>query len=122
MPARESTLDQSSLVAPSSHGCCTPRACSVPAISPVVMSEGAPSPGAIQGAHGQPAMDGSANTAPPPGGAWAASHSHAPSASPVSQASVSCRTLSANAMASGWLPGQRESGSSAWPNPPSALR
>jgi hypothetical protein len=61
---RESIRDQSTAVAPSSHGCSTPRAYRVPGSRPVEMSEGGvPSSGTHQGACSQPAIDGSTNAA-----------------------------------------------------------
>ena len=112
-------------VAPSSQGWLTPRACSVPAIMPVAMSEAAewPSSGTHQGACGHPARVGSTKAAPPSAGAAAAvSQSQVPRTRSSSQASASSRTRKAISVAAGWLPGARQSGSSAWPKPPSSLR
>ena len=107
----------------SSHGCAVPPAYSVPASSPVVISEaGRPSSGTIQGACGQSLLASVTDTTPPPSGAFAASHSQTPWANAASHAPSSSRARSAKSAASGWLPGLRVSGSSAWPNPPSGLR
>ncbi len=101
-------------VAPSSQGWLTPRACSVPAIIPVAMSEaGSPSSGTHQGACGQAARGGSTKAAPPSAGATAASQSQAPRTRFSSHAFASLRMRRAMSAAAGWLPGARQSGSSA---------
>jgi hypothetical protein len=101
-------------VAPSSQGWRTLRACSVPAIMPVATSEaGCPSSGTHQGACGQSSTGGSTKAAPPSAGATAASQSHAPRTRSSSHAPVSFMMRSAISAAAGWLPGARQSGSSA---------
>ena len=89
----------------------------------MAMSEaGCPSSGTHQGACGQPARVASTKAAPPSAGATDASQSHAPRTRASSQTSASSMMRSAIAAAAGWLPGARQSGSSAWPKPPSSLR
>ena len=110
-------------VARSSQGCRTWRACSVPAIRPVMISDaGRPSSGIHHGACGQPSRTGSANAVPPSAGAVASSQPHAPATRSSSQTLVWCRMRRASSTAADWLAGARPSGSSAWPKPPSGLR
>ena len=110
----------SSAVARSSHGRSTPRAISTAAIGPAAMTE-APGWTSHHGARGQPSIDGSTNTVPPSGGSVRSSQSHARVTSASSQAPASSSVRRANDTVAGWLPGLRQSGSSAWPKPPSGL-
>ena len=83
---------------------------------------GWPCSGTHHGACGQPDSVPSTKAAPPSAGATAASQSQAPRTRASSHAPVSSMIRSAISTASGWLPGARQSGSRACPNPPSSLR
>ena len=93
------------------------------AICPVWIGEAGFASGAThQGACGPCDRVGKTNVAPPSAGATVASQSIAARTSGSSHASARSMIRSAISTAAGWLAGVRRSGSSACPNPPSALR